>query len=216
VYCCLIAVLLLVFGSPAKGQTPLPVDVHVDPGCAADHPRSDWAGTASRSGIRRARSVGDTPGRYPGRYPGLRQGADGGCVAWSGTASELTIWTTSLRVRGLTRARHTSGIAPRRSGQGDCGSAGRAPVPEAAEPERVQPPGQGHRAADGGGAAVAGRGHAGQRGAATADGRHARSVRRLRGQREALGPVRLPQGPGQTRASASDVPDAAHPSDPRS
>jgi hypothetical protein len=31
-YCCLIGVLLLVFGSPATGQTPLPVDVHVDPG----------------------------------------------------------------------------------------------------------------------------------------------------------------------------------------
>jgi hypothetical protein len=28
-YCCLIAVLLLVFGSPATGQTPLPVSVHV-------------------------------------------------------------------------------------------------------------------------------------------------------------------------------------------
>ena len=35
-----------------------------------------------------------------------------------------------------------------------------------------------------------------RRGAAAADGHHARSVRRLRGHREALGPVRLPQGPG--------------------
>ena len=38
---------------------------------------------------------------------------------------------------------------------------------------------------------MAGRAHAGQRGAAAADGRHAGPVRAVRGHREALGPVRL-------------------------
>jgi len=38
-------------------------------------------------------------------------------AAWSGTASELTIWTTSLRVRRFSRARRMSGIAPVRSGR---------------------------------------------------------------------------------------------------
>jgi len=57
--------------------------------------------------------------------------------------------------------------------------AGRAPVPPDAVPERVQQPGQGGRSADRGGAAVAGRSHAGQCGDAAADGRHPGAVRAL-------------------------------------
>jgi hypothetical protein len=44
-----------------------------------------------------------------------------------------------------------------------------------------------------------------RRGAVAADGHHARSVRRLRGHREALGPVRLPQGPGLEIDPGPDV-----------
>jgi hypothetical protein len=63
----------------------------------------------------------------------------------------------------------------------------------------------------------------GQRGVAAADGRHARSVRRL-----VIDPdpdvIHTPQNPAtlrvasvmQTRASASDVPDATRRSEPRS
>src|ERR1035438_2015983 len=84
------------------------------------------------------------------------------------------------RCAGPAPVRRRAALAARRP------APGRAPVPAAAGPERVQHQAAADRAADGGRPALARRRHPGHRGAVAADGRHPGPVRHLRRHREAL------------------------------